>query len=122
MRVAMKSSSLLELRDKSELDQCLREKGASLILHFWASWCKASTPMDLIFNRLCSENSSSTIRFYRVEGEEAPEISKYFSVVVVPFFIIVKDGVLVYKLDCANPTDLAQKVAKLWALLFLRRG
>ena len=76
---------------KAELDQCLSVKGASLILQFWAyigsHWPHHQPPIlrDALF---------------------------YHWSILVPLFVIVKDGVVVDKFEGANPANLAQKVAK----------
>lgn len=103
-------TSIKDLRSKVELDELLRD-GAPAVLHFWASWCSASSQMDLVFAQLRSDNPHTL--FYRVEAEETPEISEAFEVSAVPFFAFIKDGVVVDKLEGANPAELASKVAQL---------
>lgn len=99
-----------ELRSKAQLEEALREK-SSAALHFWASWCPASAQMDAIFSHLSSENPNT--HFFRVEAEETPDISHAYNVSAVPFFVFIKDGVVVDKLEGVNPADLAEKVTKL---------
>ncbi|XWS15736.1 hypothetical protein CRYUN_Cryun34aG0027300 [Craigia yunnanensis] len=48
----------------------------------------------------------------QVEAEEQPDISEEYSVSAVPFFVFFKDGKVVDKLEGADPSSLANKVAK----------
>ncbi|CAN6461823.1 unnamed protein product [Victoria cruziana] len=67
--------------------------------------------MDQVFAHLSVDFPHA--RFYRVEAEEQPEISEAYSVSAVPFFVFCKDGEKVDTLEGANPSSLANKVAKL---------
>ncbi|XVE88031.1 hypothetical protein DITRI_Ditri19aG0035900 [Diplodiscus trichospermus] len=101
--------SVKDLKSKAELDG-LRQSDAPVILHFWASWCEASKHMDQVFSRLATDFPNS--HFLRVEAEEQPEISEEYSVSAVPYFVFFKDGKVVDKLEGADPSSLANKVAK----------
>ena len=46
--------SVKDVKVKGELDG-LRQSGAPVILHFWASWCEASKHMDQVFSRLSTD-------------------------------------------------------------------
>ncbi|CAI9755156.1 unnamed protein product [Fraxinus pennsylvanica] len=98
-----------EVKSKAELDQTIGE-GSPVILHFWASWCEASKHMDQVFSHLSSDFPLS--HFHRVEAEEQPEISEAYSVSAVPYFVFFKDGKVVDTLEGADPSSLANKVAK----------
>ncbi|KAG6416590.1 hypothetical protein SASPL_124023 [Salvia splendens] len=98
-----------EVKSKTELDNIVAE-GAPAVLHFWATWCEASKHMDQVFSHLSTDFPLA--RFLRVEAEEQPEISEAYSVSAVPFFVFLKDGKAVDKLEGADPSSLANKVAK----------
>ncbi|XP_038691668.1 monothiol glutaredoxin-S17-like [Tripterygium wilfordii] len=102
--------SVKDVQSKSELDN-LRQSGTPVILHFWASWCDASKHMDQVFAHLSTDFPLSL--FLRVEAEEQPEISEAYSVSAVPYFAFLKDGKTVDTLEGADPSSLANKVAKL---------
>ncbi|XWS12658.1 hypothetical protein CRYUN_Cryun37aG0109100 [Craigia yunnanensis] len=53
----------------------------------------------------------------QVEAEEQPEISEEYSVSAVPYFVFFKDGKVVDKLEGADPSSLANKVAKVAGLI-----
>ncbi|XVF25814.1 hypothetical protein REPUB_Repub13aG0246000 [Reevesia pubescens] len=101
--------SVKDVKSKGELDS-LRQSGTPLILHFWASWCEASKHMDQVFSHLSTDFPNS--HFLRVEAEEQPEISEEYSVSSVPYFVFFKDCKVVDKLEGADPSALANKVAK----------
>ncbi|XP_057764504.1 monothiol glutaredoxin-S17 [Salvia miltiorrhiza] len=98
-----------EVKSKAELDNILGE-GAPVVLHFWASWCEASKHMDQVFSHLSTDFPLA--RFLRVEAEEQPEISEAYSVSAVPYFVFLKDGKALDTLEGADPSSLANKVAK----------
>ncbi|KAL0712045.1 hypothetical protein Bca4012_019023 [Brassica carinata] len=98
-----------DIASKSELDN-LRQSGAPVVLHFWASWCDASKQMDQVFSHLATDFPRA--HFFRVEAEEHPEISEAYSVSAVPYFVFFKDGKVVDTLEGADPSSLANKVGK----------
>lgn len=55
--------SVKELKTKEELDH-VRQSGAPVILHFWASWCEASKHMDQVFSHLSTDFPHA--HFFRV--------------------------------------------------------
>ncbi|GAV91205.1 Thioredoxin domain-containing protein/Glutaredoxin domain-containing protein [Cephalotus follicularis] len=97
-----------DVKSKGEMEQMV-ESGTTVI-HFWASWCEPSKHMDQLFSRLSTDFPHSL--FLRVEAEDHPEISDTYSVSAVPFFVFLKDGKLVDTLEGADPSSLANKVAK----------
>ncbi|KAL5538443.1 hypothetical protein UlMin_042751 [Ulmus minor] len=101
--------SVKNVQSKAELDNLVRS-GAPVFLHFWASWCEASKHMDQVFAHLSTDFPHA--HFLRVEAEEQPEVSEAYSVSAVPFFVFAKDGKTVDSLEGADPSSLANKVAK----------
>lgn len=56
-------SAVKDIKSKAELDEAVN--GAfPVILHFWASWCEASKPMDQVFAHLAIDFPHA--RFFRV--------------------------------------------------------
>ncbi|KAL2247215.1 UNVERIFIED_CONTAM: Monothiol glutaredoxin-S17 [Sesamum indicum] len=66
--------------------------------------------MDQVFSHLSIDFPLA--RFLRVEVEEQPEISDVYSVSIVPYFVLFKDDKAVHTLEGADPSSLANKVAK----------
>ncbi|GMH05442.1 hypothetical protein Nepgr_007282 [Nepenthes gracilis] len=105
----MAGGSVKDVLLKAELEKVIAE-GSPVILHFWAGWCEASKHMDQVFSHLSTDFPH--VRFLRVEAETQPEISEAYSVAAVPYFAFFKDGKLVDTLEGADPSSLANKVAK----------
>ncbi|KAM1796809.1 hypothetical protein ACFX11_037009 [Malus domestica] len=101
--------SVKDVQSQKELDS-LVHGGSPVVLHFWASWCEASKHMDEVFAHLSADFPQA--HFLRVEAEEQPEISEAYSVSAVPFFAFVKDGRVADTLEGADPSGLANKVAR----------
>ncbi|KAJ6979069.1 monothiol glutaredoxin-S17-like [Populus alba x Populus x berolinensis] len=101
--------SVKDVKSKAELDN-ITKSGEAVIIHFWASWCDASKQMDQVFSHLSTDFPNT--HFLTVEAEEQPEISEAFSVSSVPYFAFVKDGKTVDTLEGADPSSLANKVAR----------
>ncbi|CAI5473305.1 unnamed protein product [Closterium sp. Yama58-4] len=100
--------AVTEVTSADAFNAAARE-GAPVAVHFWAAWCEPCKHMDVVFGQLAAENPHA--KFLRVEAEEVPELSEKFSVSAVPFFIFLKDGKVVDKLEGAPP-ELAHKVAR----------
>ncbi|KAK7319676.1 hypothetical protein RJT34_04399 [Clitoria ternatea] len=101
--------SVKDVKSKSEVDEVVGT-ASPVILHFWASWCEASKHMDQLFSHLSTDFPHA--HFLRVEAEEQPQISEAYSVSAVPFFVFCKDGKTFDTLEGADPSSLANKVAK----------
>ncbi|KAK7362854.1 hypothetical protein VNO77_04978 [Canavalia gladiata] len=101
--------SVKDVKSKGEVDEVVGS-GSPVILHFWASWCEASKHMDQLFSHLSTDFPHA--HFLRVEAEEQPEISEAYSVSAVPYFAFCKDGKTLDTLEGADPSSLANKVAK----------
>ncbi|CAL5408791.1 unnamed protein product [Camellia sinensis] len=112
--------SVRDMQSKGEVDSVMKD-GSPVIIHFWAFWCQASKQMDQLFSHLSTDFPHS--HFLRVEAEEQPEISEAYSVSAVPYFVFLKvtekdivfclDGETVDTLEDADPSSLANKVAKI---------
>ncbi len=61
-----------------------------IIVDFWATWCGPCQFMLPIFARLSKKYKS--IRFARVNVDNAPGISQRYGVYAIPTFIVFKDG------------------------------
>lgn len=105
----MASASVKDVKSVGEFEKVIGE-GSPVFLHFWAAWCDASKHMDQVFSHLATDFPHA--RFLRVEAEEQPEISEAYSVSAVPYFVFFKDGKQVDALEGADPSSLANKVAK----------
>ncbi|CAB4306463.1 unnamed protein product [Prunus armeniaca] len=101
--------SAKDVQSKKELDSVVHS-GSPVVLHFRASRCEASKHIDEVFAHLSTDFPHA--HFLRVEVEEQPEISEAYSVSDVPYFAFVKDGKVFDTLKGADPSSLANKIAR----------
>ncbi|CAK9263017.1 unnamed protein product [Sphagnum jensenii] len=62
----------------------------------------------------CGSNTISKKKATWVDAEKHPDVLGAYGVGVVPYFVFFKDGILVDKLEGANPPELAHKIST-WA-------
>ena len=79
---------ILELND-SNFDKAIVGE-TPVIIDFWATWCGPCQFMLPIFTRLAKKYR--TIRFARVNVDDAQGISQRYEVYAIPTFIVFKDG------------------------------
>ena len=79
---------ILELND-SNFDKAIVGE-TPLIIDFWATWCGPCQFMLPIFTRLAKKYR--TIRFARVNVDDAQGISQRYEVYAIPTFIVFKNG------------------------------
>ncbi len=79
---------ILELND-SNFDKAIVGE-TPVIIDFWATWCGPCQFMLPIFTRLAKKYR--TIRFARVNVDDAQGISQRYEVYAIPTFIVFKNG------------------------------
>ena len=90
---AHKESEIMELTDVN-FDQSITGD-VPVIVDFWATWCGPCQFMLPIFTRIAKKYK--TIRFARVNVDNAPGISQRYGVYAIPTFLVFKNGELVDK-------------------------
>jgi thioredoxin 1 len=83
-----KDPEILELEDYN-FDKALAGD-TPVIVDFWATWCGPCQFMLPIFERIAKKYK--TVRFARVNVDEAPGISQRYGVYSIPTFIVFKNG------------------------------
>ena len=85
---AHKESEIIELND-TNFDNVIGGK-TPVIVDFWATWCGPCQFMLPIFTRLAKKYK--TVRFARVNVDDAQGISQRYEVYAIPTFIVFKNG------------------------------
>ena len=88
-----KEQEILELNDTS-FDNGIAGD-VPIIVDFWATWCGPCQFMLPIFTRMAKKYKS--IKFARVNVDEAQGISQRYQVYSIPTFLVFKGGKLVDK-------------------------
>lgn len=83
-----KEPEILELTDTSFDNSIIGDK--PVLVDFWATWCGPCQFMLPIFTRLSKKYK--TIKFVRVNVDDAPGVSARYGVYSIPTFIVFKNG------------------------------
>jgi len=83
-----KESEILDLTD-SNFDKAI-SGDTPVIVDFWATWCGPCQFMSPIFEKIAKKYK--TIRFARVNVDNAPGISQRYGVYSIPTFIVFNNG------------------------------
>ena len=86
--VSNKETEILELND-TNFDNAIIGN-TPVIVDFWATWCGPCQFMLPIFTRLAKKYK--TIKFARVNVDDAQGVSQRYGVYAIPTFIIFKGG------------------------------
>ncbi|BDA45546.1 probable Glutaredoxin-3 [Coccomyxa sp. Obi] len=89
------------------------QSSPSVAVFFWAPWSHPCKQLDLVFAELAKEYPNA--KFLRVQAEEVSDITDRFDVTVVPYFVLLKQGAVVDKIEGANAAALTQAVQKHFA-------
>ncbi len=83
-----KEPEILELND-TNFDKAIIGN-IPIIVDFWATWCGPCQFMLPVFTRLAKKYK--TIRFARVNVDDAQGVSQRYGVYAIPTFIVFKNG------------------------------
>jgi thioredoxin 1 len=83
-----KEPEILDLTD-SNFDKAI-VGDTPMIVDFWATWCGPCQFMSPIFEKISKKYK--TIRFARVNVDNAPGISQRYGVYSIPTFIVFNNG------------------------------
>ncbi|KAF4573527.1 hypothetical protein EYR40_003384 [Pleurotus pulmonarius] len=91
--------------------QKIINSGEPVVIDFWATWCGPCRMISPILEQLSDSPDVSKVQFYKVDVDEAEEISQNQQIKAMPTFRLYKDGKVVKELVGANPGALQALVS-----------
>ena len=85
-----------------------KTKGKACIIDFWAEWCGPCRMLAPAFEEL-SKDYKGKLEFFKLNTEEAGDITSRFSVMSIPCLIILKDGKEIGRIVGFMPKDSLKK-------------
>ncbi|PNW84363.1 hypothetical protein CHLRE_04g232602v5 [Chlamydomonas reinhardtii] len=85
--------------------------GKPAVLYFWASWCEPCKHMDAVLGQLAADLPG--LACLRVEAEVVDDVTLQYDVTTVPYFVFLKSGAVVDRLEGADPPALTAKATAL---------
>ncbi|KAG2425038.1 hypothetical protein HYH02_015089 [Chlamydomonas schloesseri] len=85
--------------------------GKPVVLYFWASWCEPCKHMDAVLGQLAADLPG--LACLRVEAEVVDDVTLQYDVTTVPYFVFLKSGAVVERLEGADPPALTAKATAL---------
>ena len=97
------------ISESKELTQYI-STGRLCVIDFGASWCGPCQQIAPFFENL--SNQHSDIYFFKVDVDEAQEMSDLYNVSALPTFVFIKDNKVVGKVVGANKQTLFDTLQK----------
>ena len=96
-----------QITTREEFQEMLREEGDKLVVvFFFAAWCNPCRKMTPEFEAMASEEKFGSVSFYSVDTNENVMTAEYYSVNVLPTFIMYRNGLKVERFSGADPQKL----------------
>jgi thioredoxin 1 len=80
-----------QVSEITELNEIPKEGG--VVVDFYATWCGPCKKLSPLFEQL--SNEFTTIKFLKVNVDEAEEVAKHYDVSALPTVLFIKDGEVV---------------------------
>jgi len=81
-------------------------------LNFHAPWAAPCAQMNQVFKTLAKQSPTDKTLFITIDAEEYPEITESYDVSAVPFFVLIKSGVVLEKISGADPSKLTSSITR----------
>ncbi|CAL5228869.1 g12080 [Coccomyxa viridis] len=103
------TSNVRNVSTQQDFDKAVSTSDTAAV-YFWAHWCQPCKQLDEVFAELAKDSQQAA--FLRVEAEEVPDVTDRYGVTVVPYFLIVKDGRVIDKVEGADAAAVTRMVQR----------
>ena len=82
------------------------------VIDFFATWCGPCKVIAPVIAKWSEEDDElkDSVKFFKIDVDEAPEIAQEFGIRAMPTFAILKDGEKVDEVVGANPNELRKRI------------
>ncbi|KAG8909064.1 hypothetical protein FRC01_007161, partial [Tulasnella sp. 417] len=84
----------------------LINSGKIICIDFWATWCGPCRMISPIFEKLSESEDFAGAEFYKVDVDEASDVSAEVGIKAMPTFMVFKDGEKLGELVGADDEEL----------------
>ncbi|KAL7663195.1 Thioredoxin domain-containing protein [[Candida] zeylanoides] len=102
--------SVIEIESEDQFSSITNEPHQLVVIYFHTPWAAPCQQMAAVFATLAAAHAGA--KFVSVNADEHAEISELFEVSAVPYFVLVRDAVILRELSGADPKELAAAVAE----------
>lgn len=86
-------------------------KDGVVVVDFWAAWCGPCRMLAPVFDEVAAK--LTTVKFGKVNVDEAPELAKAYKIMSIPNVCIFKNGELVDRvIGLCDEDELSQVIEK----------
>lgn len=96
------------ISDIEQVKMILNETNTAIILYFTASWCGPCKMISPYVDEL--KKHYSEYNFFKIDVDEAEDVSEVFEIQSMPTFIIVKDKQIINRFSGANKQLLIESI------------
>lgn len=102
--------SVIEIESEDQFSSITNEAHQLVVIYFHTPWAAPCQQMAAVFDTLAAAHAGA--KFVLVNADDHAEISELFEVSAVPYFVLVRDAVILRELSGADPRELAAAVAE----------